>query len=195
MVWNYLSISKLQQCSCWSLGNDNQFHPTFYNGCNYLLGLKLIHVRKRGNWPPFCFVLITWRSLSWFHQIIHSLFPRLRYLWWIRITPVHIDDLEQECSNSSALAMESLQSCTKSPNDMIMHMTPLVFGRGIHKSTMVSLNKLWNKQYSGQQCEMSWCNFGKTIMQCALLMQTKFIKITCLEISLPYVLWRAKRSI
>ena len=31
-------------------GMDKQFHPTLYNGCNYLsnLGLKLIHVSKRG---------------------------------------------------------------------------------------------------------------------------------------------------
>ena len=34
----------------WSLGMDKSFHPTHYNGCNYLsmLGLKLIHVSKRG---------------------------------------------------------------------------------------------------------------------------------------------------
>ena len=37
---------------CWSLGMDKSFHPTCYNGCNYLsmLGLKLIHVSKRGHW-------------------------------------------------------------------------------------------------------------------------------------------------
>ena len=29
------------------------------------------------------------------------------------ITQKHIDDLVQDCSNSSALAMELLQSCTK----------------------------------------------------------------------------------
>ena len=50
MGWNYLSIPKLQRCNRWSLGMDKQFHPTFYNGCNYLsmLGLKLNHVSKRG---------------------------------------------------------------------------------------------------------------------------------------------------
>ena len=52
MGWNYLSISKLQRLHCWSLGMDKLFHPTVYNGCNYLsmLGLKLNQVSKRGPW-------------------------------------------------------------------------------------------------------------------------------------------------
>ena len=31
---------------------DKLFHPTLYNGCNYLsmLGLKVNHVSKRGHW-------------------------------------------------------------------------------------------------------------------------------------------------
>ena len=47
---NYLSIPKLQRLHRWSLGMDKTFHPTFYNGCNYLsmLGLKLNRVSKRG---------------------------------------------------------------------------------------------------------------------------------------------------
>ena len=51
MEWNYSSIPKLQRCNRWSLGMDKQFHPTLYNGCNYLsiLGLQLIHVSK-GPW-------------------------------------------------------------------------------------------------------------------------------------------------
>ena len=50
MGWNYLSIPKLQRLHCWSLGMDKWFHPTVYNGCDYLsmLGLKLNHVSKRG---------------------------------------------------------------------------------------------------------------------------------------------------
>ena len=34
----------------WSLGMDKDFHPTLYNGCNYLsmLGLMFIHVSKTG---------------------------------------------------------------------------------------------------------------------------------------------------
>ena len=52
MGWNYLSIPKLQRCNRWSLRMDKQFHPTFYQACNYLsmLGLKLNHVSKRGHW-------------------------------------------------------------------------------------------------------------------------------------------------
>ena len=48
--WNYLSITKLQQCNRWSLGMDKLFHPTVYNGCNYLsmLGLMLNPVSKSG---------------------------------------------------------------------------------------------------------------------------------------------------
>ena len=48
MGLNYFSIPKLQWLLRWSLGMDMQFHPTLYNGCNYLpmLGLTLIHVSK-----------------------------------------------------------------------------------------------------------------------------------------------------
>ena len=45
--WNDLSISKLQRLR-WNLGMDKYFHPTFYNGCNYLIIFiyKLIYVNK-----------------------------------------------------------------------------------------------------------------------------------------------------
>ena len=54
MRWNDLSIPKLQRLHCWSLGMGKKFHPTLYNGCDYLsmLGLKLNHVSKRG--PGVC---------------------------------------------------------------------------------------------------------------------------------------------
>ena len=50
MGYHYLSIPKLQGLQHWSLGMDKLFHPTLYDGCNYLsmLGFKLIHVSKRG---------------------------------------------------------------------------------------------------------------------------------------------------
>ena len=50
---NYLSIPKLQRQRRWSLRRDEYFYLTFYNGCNYLymLGLKSMHVSKRGPWP------------------------------------------------------------------------------------------------------------------------------------------------
>ena len=55
MRWNYLPVPKLQWLYRWSLGMDKQYHPTLYNGCNYLsmLGSKLIHVSKMGPRPPF----------------------------------------------------------------------------------------------------------------------------------------------
>ena len=33
--WNYLSIIKLHRCSCQSWGMEKQFHPTFYQACDY----------------------------------------------------------------------------------------------------------------------------------------------------------------
>ena len=52
MGWNYSSIPKLQRLYRWSLGMDKWFYTTLYNGCGNLsmLGLKLFHVTKRGNW-------------------------------------------------------------------------------------------------------------------------------------------------
>ena len=38
--WNYLSIPK--RLRHWSLETTMYFHPTLYNGCNYLSGFKLI---------------------------------------------------------------------------------------------------------------------------------------------------------
>ena len=66
MGWNYLSIPKLQRLHRWSLGMDKLFHPTHYNGCNYLsmLGLKLIHVSKRGYW---CHLYLTYIGAAYAH--------------------------------------------------------------------------------------------------------------------------------
>ena len=48
-------------CNRWSLGMDTKFLPTLYWACDYLsmLGLKLIHVIKRGSWYWTC------PSLNW----------------------------------------------------------------------------------------------------------------------------------
>ena len=52
--WNYLSTPKLQRLHPWNLGMKKQFHPIFYNECNYssMLWLKLNHVSKRDYWWP-----------------------------------------------------------------------------------------------------------------------------------------------
>ena len=57
-----------------------------------MLGLKLNHVSKRGQW---CYPLLCLESV------------------FINLFDQHFDGLVQDCSNSSALAMELLQSCTK----------------------------------------------------------------------------------
>ena len=50
-VWDVITypILKQQRLHRWSLGMNTWFHPTFYNGCNYLsvLELKLNHVSKK----------------------------------------------------------------------------------------------------------------------------------------------------
>ena len=51
MESNYSYIPKLQRYSRWSLGMHTSFHPTLYWPYDYLsmLGIKLIHVNKRGH--------------------------------------------------------------------------------------------------------------------------------------------------
>ena len=63
MGCNYLSIPKLQQCNCWSLGMDKKFHPTLYWACDYLSMLRwmLNHVSKRG--PRVQFLSVTQSKL------------------------------------------------------------------------------------------------------------------------------------
>ena len=41
-------------------GMDKQFHPTLYNGCNYLsmLGIKLNHASERGPWERDSFISV-----------------------------------------------------------------------------------------------------------------------------------------
>ena len=48
VAWNYLSILEFQWCSRWSLGMDKTPHTLM--GCDDLsiMGLKIIHVSKRG---------------------------------------------------------------------------------------------------------------------------------------------------
>ena len=52
MVWNYLSIPKLQRLHRWSLRMDKYFHPTlnWASDCLHMLGLKLNNVSKKGYW-------------------------------------------------------------------------------------------------------------------------------------------------
>ena len=47
MWWNYLSIPKLQRLHRWSLWMDKLFHPTLYNGCNYLSMMEWRYNKKK----------------------------------------------------------------------------------------------------------------------------------------------------
>ena len=76
MGWNYLSIPKLQRFhklqrwNRWSLGMDKYIHPTLYQACDFLsmLEFKLIHVRKRGPWLPWYFILVEPHGLYFGNQ-------------------------------------------------------------------------------------------------------------------------------
>ena len=56
-VWDEIihPFTNFNSFNCWCLGMDKYFHLTIHWTCNYLtnLGLKLIHVSKRGPWCPF----------------------------------------------------------------------------------------------------------------------------------------------
>ena len=49
MRWNHLSILKHQRFYHWSLEMDSWYHPTLYNGCNYLsmMTLNIMRASKR----------------------------------------------------------------------------------------------------------------------------------------------------
>ena len=70
---------------------DKYFHPTLYNGCNYLsmLGLKLIHVRKRGHRPHWA-VIHQCTMLSWKCHA-HMLFSSTALAELIRLMACDID--------------------------------------------------------------------------------------------------------
>ena len=45
LVWNYLSIPKLQRCSRWSLGMYKLFHPSLNWACDYLSVNNFLYFR------------------------------------------------------------------------------------------------------------------------------------------------------
>ena len=65
MRWIYLSIPQRQRCYRSNLGMDKYFHPTLNLACDYIsmLGLKVIHVSKRG---PCCGLL----SVAFAHSLL-----------------------------------------------------------------------------------------------------------------------------
>ena len=65
-VWDEITypFSNFNGCNRWSLGMDQSFHPTLYNGCNYIAPqcycrpinscLKIAHVTHRGRMLHIC---------------------------------------------------------------------------------------------------------------------------------------------
>ena len=90
---NYLSIPKLHR---WSLPMDKLFHPTLYNGCNYLsmLGLKFNNISKRNprhlcakeQHVPISQMYITVASSDIGIYICYRYNDGLSHIW----TPIHM---------------------------------------------------------------------------------------------------------
>ena len=93
----------------------------------HIFSFKKMHLKmSSGKWQPSCLGLnvlidpLVWRSVYTtivpFIQIFVQFICVWRHLathWHKLISKHHVDGLVQDCSNSSALAMELLQSCTK----------------------------------------------------------------------------------
>ena len=58
--------------------NGKEFHPTIYNGCNYLsiLGLKSIHVSKRGHWR------LQWHNLKKWPTLCKGNISTVHHYWY-----------------------------------------------------------------------------------------------------------------
>ena len=112
--WNYLSVPKLERYNRWGLGTDKEFHLTLYwaYNCLSMLGVKPIHVSKRGPWslkysvwtrsisylPMVWFLTSMGRQQTWYqHDQIDSplsfmlvYFSNSRSLWVERWGSIHI---------------------------------------------------------------------------------------------------------
>ena len=144
MGWNYLSIPKLQQYNCWSLGMDQQFHPTCYWESDYLtmLGLKLINVSKIGHWRDMI-VKIWITSKLIFHCI--PIVTENRYwnelpLYGQRKTMIPYG--LHGVSNQRSLDYLLHSICRLANKENIKGVYYWPFVRGIHQS-MDSLTKAW----------------------------------------------------
>ena len=115
--------------------------------CEIIIQLKIIAQRH---------IAILFKSSVQFGHVMHSFFrsqwdQRWNLEWLplfkVRFTPLkqwrkmlHVDGLVQDCSNSSALAMELLHSCTKPliwyPGDQgSKYLIPLLNGTGASKTS------------------------------------------------------------
>ena len=86
-VWDKITypFPNFNSCTVDVLGMDKLFHPTLYNGCNYLsmLGFKLIHVSKR---TPGDIYLHQWDGPSFIQVMMSGTYSvPSHYLnqWWL----------------------------------------------------------------------------------------------------------------
>ena len=137
MGWNYLSIHKLQRCNRWSLGMNTSYHTTLCHGCNYLsmLGLKLNHVSKMGprfhqtlylKWPETCKIVLpvpnpTIKGDRNPNTCKNNRIHVSQTVYTMFVPQPNVDGLVRDCSISSALALEMLQSCTKASTCTIIN--------------------------------------------------------------------------
>ena len=84
MGWNYLSILKLQQCNCWSLGMDKQGSDQFMNWIGIDNQFNSIQDELNWNWIEWFWIgieleLKAWTDRNWSIQSIHFQFNSLSY--------------------------------------------------------------------------------------------------------------------
>ena len=80
MGWNYLSFPKPQRSNRWSLEMGTAIPSHTYNECDLssILGLKLIHVSKKGPWWLLCAGASSGKVNAAFGSgILHTIYCRL----------------------------------------------------------------------------------------------------------------------
>ena len=93
---------------------SNQYKKIIQNTKTYLIFIRYICTYNK-------LMLLYKIPLTHWGQVTHICFSKLGHHWFSLciltcLTPSHyLNGLAQDCSNSSALAMELLQSCTKPP--------------------------------------------------------------------------------
>ena len=80
-VWDEITFPSINYGATVEIGMDKQFHPTLYNGHNYLsvVGLKLNHVSKRGPWRHVRNCEVIGSLESWFHRRWNGSLERIWY--------------------------------------------------------------------------------------------------------------------
>ena len=111
MGWNYLFTPKLQWCNRWSLGKYELFHPTFHNGCNNLimLRLQLIHVNKmgarwltsQGKWQNVYEFMSSWgksRDNMLLHSVNVNLISKMEKIsQWMNVNKLSLNVSKTKC--------------------------------------------------------------------------------------------------